>query len=165
MWSSTLTFVVRGEERSFVAPFRWVSASFFETLGVSPILGRSFAETDTEPGEPCVAVVSYGFWQSRLGGELSAIGSALPSDELCNVVGIMPRGFAFPKDVDLWLPLRREGDVMSRGFGVLFGVGRLEDGVPRYVARAELDALHRRLRLEHFGMMADDVRSRASDCG
>ncbi len=155
MWSSTLKRVVRSDGELHVVPFRWVSASFFETLAVAPHLGRTFEAADTEPGTACVAVVSYGFWQTRFGGSADVLGQVLEGEEPCIVIGVMTGGFAYPKNVDLWLALRREGYAMNREAGVLWGVGRIAEDVDSAGAQAELDALNRRLDEEHFGFALD----------
>lgn len=150
MWSATLKRVVRGDGPPSVLRFRWVSASFFETLGVSPRAGRTFAPSDTEPGAPCAAVLSFGFWRSRFGGNDSVLGRDLEGEERCTVIGVMPPGFGFPDGVDAWMALRREGDVMNRDLGVLWGVGRVAEGVAPEAARVELDEINRRHDEENF---------------
>jgi len=71
-----------------------VSASFFEALGVRPLLGRGFLPHEDEPGAEGALVLSYGLWQSRYSGDPSVAGSALPTGE--TIVGVMPRDFDFP---------------------------------------------------------------------
>src|SRR5689334_15049106 len=83
-----------------------VTESFFPLLGVEPTLGRVLAPEDDRPGAAKVAVISYGLWQSRYGGEASVIGrDILLNDEKHTVVGVMPKDFQFlDAEIRLWVP-------------------------------------------------------------
>src|SRR5690606_10473249 len=73
---------------------QYVTRSFFEGLGVSPVLGRSFVEEEDRPGVEPAIVVSHRFWSSRLGGDPDAIGRAVRiDDEPARIVGVAPPGF------------------------------------------------------------------------
>ena len=72
-------YVLLGEGEPARVPYRAVSASFFDTLRVAPLLGRTFLPEDDTPGAPRVIIISYGFWQTRLGGDEAAIGRRLLS--------------------------------------------------------------------------------------
>jgi hypothetical protein len=83
-----------------------VSANFFDALGVSPALGRTFSFAEEQPGADQVAVVSYGFWQRRFGGDAAFVGKIIQMNgKKYTVVGIMPRGFDYPVPMELWVPL------------------------------------------------------------
>jgi len=84
-----------------------VSPQYFSVLGVAPILGRSFTAEEGQPGKNNVAVLSFGLWQSRFGGDPSVLGRRIVLSGSANtVVGVMPRGFALPRSTpDVWLPL------------------------------------------------------------
>lgn len=72
------------------------SANFFSVLGVSPVLGRVFSPSEFE-GRQSVALISYGFWQRRFGGESDAVGKSIRIDEgNATVIGILPPSFTFP---------------------------------------------------------------------
>ncbi|MCU1273164.1 MAG: efflux pump, inner rane subunit, partial [Bryobacterales bacterium] len=94
-----------------------VSASLFPLLEVEPIVGRVFTAGEEKPGSARVVVLSYGFWQSRFGGDAKVVGQSIALDgEQYEVVGIMPREFSFPQNsglpsyisfanrTDLWTP-------------------------------------------------------------
>jgi putative ABC transport system permease protein len=73
----------------------WASGSFFETVGVSPILGRTFSEEDDEPGRSPVAVISYDFWQRRFGGVADVLSRTLTVEHVpFSIVGVLPKGFS-----------------------------------------------------------------------
>jgi putative ABC transport system permease protein len=98
-----------------------------------------------------VAVLSYGFWQRRFGGNPQAIGKAIElNDEAYTVVGVMPRWFNFPWAQDLWTPLDMSpANLGQRGDHSWNGVGRMKPAVTLAQARAELLTLSERLEKEY----------------
>ena len=82
-----------------------VSGDFFRTLGVSAMKGRAFGTADAAPGARKVAVLSYGFWQRQFGGADMMGKSLMLNGVAYEVTGIMPRGFAFPAESDVWIPM------------------------------------------------------------
>ncbi len=134
-----------------------VSAGFFETLGVSAALGRTFVEEESfGPGEfgsgdeRAVAVLSYGLWERRFGGDRSVIGRTITLDGIgVEVLGIMPRGFVNPlgTPADLWLPQDlRVGGSNSWGNYYLTTIARLRDDVDLEAAQGRADALAAQVR-------------------
>ena len=84
-----------------------VSADFFRTMGVAPMLGRVPSRDEYRTGADRVAVLSDGLWRRQFGADLSVVGRKITlGGEPFTVVGVMPAAFVFPgPDVDLWLPL------------------------------------------------------------
>jgi predicted permease len=123
-----------------------VTAGFFELLGASPQLGRTFSKEDSEAGAPKVAMIGDHFWKSGQGGDPSVLGRTIRiNEETYTVVGVLPAGFQFnqfggPEQV--CTPLIRDPD---RGHGYLTVLGRLKQGVAIPQAQAEMDAITRRL--------------------
>ena len=75
-----------------------VEANFLETLGIRPIAGRDFRPEDDRPHAPRVALISYGLWQSRFGGDPRAVGKTLELDGApVRVAGVLPRRFEMPQ--------------------------------------------------------------------
>lgn len=134
------------------AQVQLVSANFFSTLGVRPLLGRGFRPEEDDPqGEPIaggdVVVLSYGLWQSRFGGDPGLVGKTIQvNDEPLTVVGVMGPDFrVLDSKPDLWMPLAiRKGDRESMG-RFLTAVGRLKPGVAPERAREEMAGIARRL--------------------
>jgi putative ABC transport system permease protein len=125
-----------------------VNASFFPMLGVHPFAGRDFLADDDQPGAPKVAMLSYGLWEGRFGGDRGVIGHTINLDgEMVRVSGILPPGFAFPvKAADIYLPIARSTVRGTSGAALSVGVyGRLKPGVPVQRAQAGIDAVSRRL--------------------
>src|SRR5438094_933570 len=84
------------------------SGNLFTTLGVSPVLGRTFRPDEDRFGAPRVAAISYDLWQRQFGGSPDLIGGALRlNDQDYRVIAVMPRTLTFPsRTVDIWVPLR-----------------------------------------------------------
>src|SRR6185436_14193595 len=84
------------------------SSDLFRVLGVGPAAGRAFGADDDRPGAARIAILGHGLWQRRFGGAAGVIGRELMLDGTpTTIVGVMPRGFAFPVEgTELWVPLR-----------------------------------------------------------
>jgi len=127
-----------------------IQPNYFSTLGVQPILGRTFAWEENQAGQNHVAVLSYGFWQRRFGGLGSAVNSTVElNSEPYKVVGIMPAWFRVPGAADVWIPL----DMSAKNLGPrdehhLRALGRVKKGTTIAQARAELLAISQRLEQE-----------------
>ncbi len=84
-----------------------VTASFFPLLGVQPAVGRVFRAEEDRPGSEQVVILGYGLWQHKFGSNPAVVGQTIRLDrEPARVIGIMPRGFGFPAEAELWMPLR-----------------------------------------------------------
>lgn len=132
-----------------------VSASFFETLGLRPILGRAFEAGDEMPGRHRVVILSEGMWRRRFGGGPDIVGRTVRlSGESYVVVGVMPEAVtpgwpsnparvAVDRELrEFWVPIPRTPELESNMRAHVFGVvGRLQDGVTRAQADAELRGL------------------------
>jgi putative ABC transport system permease protein len=122
-----------------------VTASVFTTLGVQPVRGRLFMAQEDAAGATNVAIVSEKFWRARYGGEESILGSSLTLDNKpYTIVGVMPAGFRFPGEFDIWLPLALDP---VKEFGNMFSlievVGRLRPEGSLQHAQAELGLISR----------------------
>jgi predicted permease len=123
-----------------------VTAPLFQTLGVRPVLGRTFSKEEDAPNAGPVVVLGHAFWMERFGGSAKAVGGRLTLDgKPHQILGVMPPGFDFPKGVQLWVPLAYGPDSQPRHFGFLNVVGRLRPGVPFEQAASEMDVLGQRL--------------------
>lgn len=136
----------------------YVSANLFPMLEATPLMGRTFAADDAGLR---VAILSYGYWQTRFGGSQQIFNQRLLLDnESYTIVGVMPQSFSFPhaslrgsEPADLWVPLAYRGeDVASRrGPYFLNVIGRLAPGVALEQARSQMDALGQRFERELRG--------------
>ncbi len=123
-----------------------VSANFFDALGVKPARGRLFSQEEQQHDGFRVVIISDSL-ERRLGGGLTPIGKTVQLDrEPYTVVGIMPPGFSFPSDEDVWFPLPQDAlghDRNNSNFRVL---GKLKPGVSLAQAQSEMDTIAARLR-------------------
>jgi predicted permease len=128
-----------------------VSANFFDVLGVRPALGRTFSPAEEQPGADQVAVVSYGFWQRRFGGDAELLGKVIQMNgKKYTVIGIMPRGFDYPVPMELWVPLGLSpAEKTDRAKLSLGALGRLKPGINVEQARTAADSVCRRLQREY----------------
>ena len=116
-----------------------VSDGVLQALGTPPEVGRWFSAADQVPGGPETAILSYGFWQRRFGGDRSVIGrNILVDSHPREIVGVMPKGFQFvDADFDLVRPLAfNRGKLNLAGFG-FHGIARLKPGAT--IAEADAD--------------------------
>jgi putative ABC transport system permease protein len=125
-----------------------VSASFFRLLRVEPIVGRLFTPDEDGATDPRVVLLGHALWVDRFGSSPSIVGRTVRlNNEAFTVVGVMPRGFAFPDpDDQLWVPLGLSPEqLVNRGSHFLRVVGRLKPGVTAPQAQADLSTIAARL--------------------
>ena len=114
-----------------------ITASTFALLSVEPVLGRPFTASDAAPGAPAVVLISEELWRTRFEADPGVLGRVVRlSSRPAEIVGVMPEGFGFPSNQDLWTPLRPDGNPEASG---IFGM--LREGVSREAAAAELNAI------------------------
>lgn len=127
-WMPTSFVVVGGERPRQIGGAR-VTANFFRTLGVKPVLGRTFLPEEDGLENPALAahsvVISYRFWQQDLGGDPNVLGRTLRVDSVpYNVIGVAPNDFRFWWRVhDLWIPILI--NVQERDYHDLVVIARL----------------------------------------
>ena len=128
-------------------PLAIVSFDLFPTLGVSPAVGRPFLAAEGVPGGPNVVMISHAYWQRHFGGADDVTGRSLVVNGVSQtIVGVMPRGFHFLWDVDVWTPMRRDGPfATARRFHNWLMVGRLKPGVSLEQAQRQVDTISARL--------------------
>jgi putative ABC transport system permease protein len=139
-----------GEVRN--ANTSWVSGDFFRTLGVNPILGRTFTAADDKRGCPVVGVLSYDFWQREYGGAADVFERRLTlSSHPVQIVGVAPPGFngiQVGETVEIYLPLCAEGTLVRENSALdkranwwLWIFARLKPGISEQQALARMNTL------------------------
>jgi predicted permease len=126
-------------------PGAYVSANYFNMVGITPILGRDFGPEDDGPGGPPVVMLSDAVWQKRYGGDRGVLGTPIRLNGItATVIGVVPQGLGFPQQEQIWLPTSqfppalRQQPRQARNYFVL---GRLADGVALEQARTEMTAI------------------------
>ncbi|HSR69789.1 MAG TPA: ABC transporter permease [Acidobacteriota bacterium] len=126
------------------------SANIFQVVGVDPLIGPGFEEGDDAPDHKSAIVIDYGLWQSRYGGDPGVIGKPVQLDARpFTIKGVMPPGFSFPGETQVWMALTWQPERHSRAAHFFESVARLKEGVTLQQAQSELDALSRRLAEEN----------------
>jgi len=129
-----------------------VTASFFDVLGVPPLLGRTFRPEEEEPGTNPVVVLSYGLWMRNYGGDRSIVGKPIQIDGVpYTVVGVMPASFRFQfwSGVrELWMPANWTAGDQDPGSNSFICIGRLKPDVTLAQARSEMDTIGRAMSRE-----------------
>jgi len=145
-WTANLTGIGDAERLEGVR----VGPEFFDVLGVSASLGRTFTGKDVSEQ---VAILSDQLWRRRFGGDSSIVGQLVSLNGTAHtIIGVLPPGFVFPfRDAELAVPLSIKTDPRrsDRGAGFLRVVARLKPGVSLSSAKANLDAIATRLRHEY----------------
>jgi putative ABC transport system permease protein len=128
-----------------------VTAETFGLVGQKPILGRDFSPADEVPGATPVVMLRYSFWERRYAKDPDIVGQVVQLNGIpTTVIGVMPQGFSFPQNQDLWVPLVPTPQVRRRdNHNNWFVLGRLANGVPIESARAEMTTIGKRLELAH----------------
>ncbi|MDQ3337103.1 MAG: ABC transporter permease [Myxococcota bacterium] len=141
-WASG-SAVIAGGDRPVRVDAAYTTASLATVLGVKPMMGRWFDESEDGPlPDPTVIVLGYDVWQRAFAGDPSIIGMKITSDALpVTVIGVMPPGFDFLGRQEAWLPLRMKVDQDRRGSHGLSSIIRLKPDASVSVLQAELDAL------------------------
>ncbi len=138
-----------------------VSANFLDVVGVKPSLGRGLLPDEDQPGKDSVALLSYGLWQRRFGGEAGVIGQTISLNGVARtVIGVMPQDYNFPRGVELMAPLAQTpARVSNRRSHEFLAVARLKPGVSIQQAQADLDAITGRLQ-QQFPQTNTDLGAR-----
>lgn len=124
----------------------WVTANLFDLLRQPPLIGRTFLRGEDEPGAESLVVLGYRMWADRYGADPKILGRTIKVNEVpATIVGVMPEGFRFPSNGDLWQTLagRRAGETRESRFLDVIGVAR--PGVTAEQAGSEMTTIYARL--------------------
>lgn len=137
----------------------YMTASGFAAFGVKPLLGRTYARSDEEPGAERVVVIGFQLWRNRFAGDPGVVGREIRiNGRPATIIGVMPEGFRFPFDEQLWVPVQRHASAVARAQGVNVDVfGRLAPGRTIDEAQAALQAQLTRLNEEYPGQIGGDL--------
>ncbi len=143
-----------------------VSGTLLPISGVAPLMGRAFLPEEDRPGGNRVVILSHGLWQRRFGADPQIIGKSMTLDDQSHtVVGVMPPDFDFPPTFKItfasipvtypsagfWVPLALDANAQGRGSRNFGMIGRLKPDVTLQHARAEMNAIARRISQQYGG--------------
>jgi putative ABC transport system permease protein len=143
-------------------PMAATTANLFQTLGVSPLLGRTYSEAEDVPSGPDVVVISEGLWRSRFAGDRGIIGKKIViSGRTTEIIGVMPERLRFPSaDTKLWMPSRLDPNDPYPGTFRYHAVARLAPAVSLAAAQRDLANVLPRL-VERFPNHAPGLTTQA----
>ncbi|HEY2805592.1 MAG TPA: ABC transporter permease [Gemmatimonadales bacterium] len=134
-----------------------VSANYFKTLGVQPLLGRSFNQDEDREGGANAVMLSWGVWQSRFAGDAGIVGRTISLDGKPSVVvGVMPRGFQSQPDAEVWTTLGQVAQTIGSGQNIGL-IARLKPGIELAAAQAAFVPLEAAYRHEFAGIVSKDL--------
>jgi predicted permease len=127
-----------------------ISADFFSTLGVAPVLGRTLRPDDDHLGAAPVVILGGGFWKRKFGSSLDVVGkSMILNGASYTIAGVIPAGFTFyGRDRDVYTPIGQWNNVSFRDRRVdvsSHGIARLKPGVTLAQAKADMDGIAQNL--------------------
>jgi putative ABC transport system permease protein len=124
-----------------------VSAGYFKVFGVDAALGRTFLAGEDQLGKHQVAVISHTLWTTQFGGDPSIVNrTVLLNNEPHSIIGVLPAASAFDNGFQqIWRPLAFKPSNMTRDFHWMISFARLKDGVTLAQARANMDAIGKRI--------------------
>jgi predicted permease len=126
-----------------------MSAAGFRVARVNPLLGRYLVDDDERAGAPLVAVLGHDIWTGRFASDSAIVGKSVKVGGVDHtVVGVMPPGFAWPINQNLWVPLRLDPSTKPREGPNVYAFGRLAPGASLEDARAELAPIGDRVAAE-----------------
>jgi predicted permease len=146
------TTMISGDRRAERYSGGMVTWNFLRALRVRPMLGRDFTAADDAPGAEPVVILGYNLWRERFNQDPDVIGRVIRVNARAStIIGVMPKGFSFPANEQLWIPMARDSSMERRGdqsyeasVGVT-AVGRLADGITPQQASEEAAAIFARL--------------------
>jgi putative ABC transport system permease protein len=138
------TAVVQGSTAEY-ARVASVSDEFFRVFAIEPAAGRFFTVEERKPGSGGAVMISYAYWQSHFGGNPRALGQTVRVSGSRSIVGVLPPGFRFPDQTDLWIPKINDAKPEPRTGQNYLAVARLKTGVSLEQAQAEMTVIATRL--------------------
>jgi putative ABC transport system permease protein len=125
-----------------------VASTFLPTFGIQPVLGRNFTREEDRPNAPRVALLAYGLWQDRFGGDRDVVGRTISLDgRPTQILGVLPRDFEFPTlaRISLLVPEALDESIVQRSLmgPVVRVFGRMKPGTSIALAKEELQPLFR----------------------
>ncbi len=149
--SGSINLGVKGSPQRVVGAS--VSPNLFSMLGAQTLLGRTFLPEEAQPGRDHEVVLSYGLWRHVFGGNPNVIGSTIDIDGVpMSVVGVMPAGFSYPDEAEIWGPLAFSPDDLSensRGGHGLEVLGRIKPGLSLAQVQSDMDRVGKTMIEQH----------------
>lgn len=148
----SMAFLLLGNNSAERVQTGVVSHNFFDVLGVKPLLGRNFLESDESPNADAVLMLSYDYWQHHQGGDPNIVGKVFRMNNRPHtVIGVLPPIPQYPAENDVYMPTSACPTRSSKAFRenrdarMMMAFGRMKPGVPLETAQADLSTIAHRL--------------------
>jgi len=152
----SMSFLLLGNDSAERVDTGVVSHNFFDVLGVKPLMGRSFLESDESPHADAVLILSYNYWQHHQGGNPNIVGKVFQMNSRPHtVIGVLPPIPQYPAENDVYMPTSACPYRSSQKFKdnrdarMMVAFGRVKPGTPLQTAQADLSTIARRLELTY----------------
>jgi len=140
--------IVSGKDgtRRFSAIF--AEANIFHLTRTTPLLGRTFTQAEDKVGAENVMVIGFDLWQSQFGGDKKVLEQSMQINGTKHrVIGVMPQGYLFPRNAQIWLPLQENASQIARGnSGAIHGLAHLEEGISKGDINKQLAVIMQRIK-------------------
>ncbi len=144
-WTGNAQFGADGAEPERV-PRAGVTTGFFSVLGIQPVLGRTFVPEDDKGWPQTVAIISHGLWKRRFGSDPAIVGKQVQiSARPLTIIGVMPPGFEYPEQAQVWVPCAVNLRDEPRDNRVWSAIARLKTGIDLKQAQTRLSAVNAQL--------------------
>jgi putative ABC transport system permease protein len=144
-WTASSNLGADGAEPERV-PRAGVTNGFFNVLGVQPFLGRAFLPEDDKPGTITAAIISHGLWKRRFGSDPAIVGKQVQiSSRPITVVGVMPPGFEYPEQTQIWVTSAVNLSEEPRDNRAWSAIARLNPGIDVQRTQTRLSAINAQL--------------------
>ena len=141
-WTGSANLGADGAEPERV-PRAGVTSGFFSVLGVQPVLGRTFVPEEDKPGTISVAIISHGLWKRRFGSDPAIVGKQVQiSSRPITVIGVMPSGFEFPEQTQIWVTSAVNVSEEPRDNRSYSAIARLNTGIDLKQAQSRISAIN-----------------------
>jgi len=152
----SMAFLLLGDNSAERVQTGVVSHNFFDVLGVKPLLGRNFLESDESPTADAVLMLSYGYWQHHQGGDPNIVGKVFRMNNRPHtVIGVLPPIPQYPAENDVYMPTSACPTRSSKSFRenrdarMMTAFGRLKPGMPLETAQADLSTIAHQLEISY----------------
>jgi putative ABC transport system permease protein len=144
-WTGNANLGADGAEPERV-PRAGVTSGFFAVLGTQPVLGRTFVPEEDKPGTTSVAIISHGLWKRRFGSDPAIVGKQVQiSARPITIIGVMPSGFEFPEQTQVWVTSGVELSEEPRDNRAWSAIARLNTGIDLKQAQTRISAINAQL--------------------
>jgi len=148
--AGSFPLVVTAENVTNLTRMSYASSACLKAMGAQPIAGRLFLPEEEKWGGPVAALVSYGYWQTALGGRSDFGTAKLNVDGVaCNIVGVLPPTFDYPTQTEVWITRNTEPPITSRTAHNNPVIGLLRPGITIEQARADVSLIGKQLKQDY----------------